>query len=62
MPATLLKKETIAQVFSCKFCEIFENTFFTEHIQEPASVSEPTSLNALELMGNKLDKTFSKSI
>ena len=27
-PATLLKKETLAQVFSCEFCEISKNTFF----------------------------------
>ena len=27
-PATLIKKETQTQVFSCKFCEIFKNTFF----------------------------------
>ena len=27
-PATLLKKETLAQVFSCEFCEIFKNIFF----------------------------------
>ena len=26
-PATLLKKETLAQVFSCGFCEISKNTF-----------------------------------
>ena len=26
-PATLLKK-TLAQVFSCEFCEIYKNTFF----------------------------------
>ena len=26
-PATLLKKKTLAQVFSCKFCEISKNTF-----------------------------------
>ena len=26
-PATLLKKETLAQVFSCEFCEISKNTF-----------------------------------
>ena len=25
------------QVFSCKFCEIFRNTFFTEHIRTTAS-------------------------
>ena len=27
-----IKKETLAQVFSCEFCEIFKNTFFTEHL------------------------------
>ena len=26
-PATLLKKETLAQVFSCEFCQISKNTF-----------------------------------
>ena len=28
----LLKKETLAQLFSCEFCEISKNTFFTEHL------------------------------
>ena len=28
----LIKKEALAQVFSCEFCEIFKNTFFTEHV------------------------------
>ena len=27
-----IKKETPAQVFSCEFCEITKNTFFTEHL------------------------------
>ena len=27
-----LKKQALAQVFSCKFCEIFKKTFFTEHL------------------------------
>ena len=31
-PAALLKKETLAQVFSCEFCGIFKNTFFTENL------------------------------
>ena len=26
--AGLFKKETLAQVLSCDFCEIFKNTFF----------------------------------
>ena len=28
-PVTLLKKETLVQVFSCEFCEVSRNTFFT---------------------------------
>ena len=28
----VIKKETLAQVFSCEFCEISKNTFFTEHV------------------------------
>ena len=27
-----IKKETLAQVFSFEFCEIFKNIFFTEHL------------------------------
>ena len=27
-----IKKVTLAQVFSCEFCEIFKNTFFMEHL------------------------------
>ena len=27
-----LKKETLAQVFSCEFCEISKNIFFTENL------------------------------
>ena len=31
LACNLIKKETQAQVFSCEFCEISKNTFFTEH-------------------------------
>ena len=31
-PATLFKKETLAQVSSCEFCEISKNTSFTEYL------------------------------
>ena len=31
-PATLLKKEALAQAFSYEFCKISKNTFFTEHL------------------------------
>ena len=27
-----IKKETLAHVFSCEFCEISKNTFLTEHL------------------------------
>ena len=32
-----IKKETLAQVFSCEFYEISKNTFFTEHPSATAS-------------------------
>ena len=32
-----IKKETLAQVFSCEFCETSKNTFFTEHLWATAS-------------------------
>ena len=32
-----IKKDTLAQVFSREFCEIFKNTFFIEHLQATAS-------------------------
>ena len=32
-----IKKETLAQVFSCEFCEISKNTFFTEHLRTTTS-------------------------
>ena len=36
-PATLLKKKTLVQVFSCEFCEISKNNFFTERPRTTAS-------------------------
>ena len=32
-----IKKETLAQVFSCEFCKISKNTFFTEQFRATAS-------------------------
>ena len=32
-----LKKDTLAKVFSCEFCEIFKNTLLTEHLWATAS-------------------------
>ena len=38
-PCNFIKKETLAQVFSCEFCEFSKNTSFTEHLW--ATISEP---------------------
>ena len=32
-----IKKETLAQVFSCEFCENIKNTFFTEQFRVTTS-------------------------
>ena len=32
-----IQKEILAQVFSCEFCHIFKNTFFTENLRTTAS-------------------------
>ena len=32
-----IKKESLAQVLSCEFCEISKNTFSTEHLRTTAS-------------------------
>ena len=37
MACNFIKKESMAQVFSCEFCEISTNTFFTEHLWAIAS-------------------------
>ena len=37
MACSFIKKETLAQVFSCEFLEISKNTFFTEHLLATAS-------------------------
>ena len=34
-----IKKETPTKVFSCKFFDIFKNTFFTEHFTKTSSFS-----------------------
>ena len=34
----LMKLQAVAQVFSCDFCEISKNTFFSEHLWATVSV------------------------
>ena len=36
-PSNFVKKESLAQLFSCEFCKISKNTFFTEHLYVTAS-------------------------
>ena len=36
-PANLIRKQTLAKLFSSEFCEIFKNTFFIEHLWTTAS-------------------------
>ena len=35
--SNFVKKETLAQAFSCEFCEISMNAFYTEHLRATAS-------------------------
>ena len=35
--AKITKKMSLAQVFSCEFCDISKNTFFTEHLRTTSS-------------------------
>ena len=38
LQALFNKVDILPQMFSCKFCEIFKNTFLTEHLQTMASI------------------------
>ena len=40
LTCNFINKETLAQVFSCKFCEFSKNTFFTEHERRGEGGSE----------------------
>ena len=44
-----IKKETLAQVLSSQFCEIFQNTFFTEHLRTTASAFWRLDLTVLRI-------------
>ena len=48
-----IKKETLARVFPCDFCEIFENTFF--YRTPPMAASKKKSSNVVvELLAVKV--------
>ena len=52
-----IKKETLAEVFSCEFCEISENTFPYRTPLVAASANNNTSFH-LDYLLEKLMKTF----
>ena len=43
-----LNKETLAQLFSCKFCEILKNIFFIEHVRTTVSGWQPQKIYFLK--------------
>ena len=60
MLATLLEKETLAQVFSCEFCEISKNTF---SYRTPPVVASVASIdlrigNVVAVTKKSLDSVF----
>ena len=50
--ATLLEKETLAQVFSCEICEISRNTFSAEHLWTTASIISWISIDMCIVIAN----------
>ena len=52
--SNFIKNEALAQVLSCEFCEIFKNTFFTEHLRALASLlTETANRKSLKLRSKK---------
>ena len=43
-----IKKGTLTQVFSCEFCEISKNIFFTEHLWTTASKTKHIHASAAD--------------
>ena len=52
-----LKISHLAQIFACEFCEIFKNTFFTEHLRTTASIIRFIS-RVLHLLTHSLFQFF----
>ena len=47
---TLLKKETLAHVFSCEFCEIFKNAYFIKILWATFEISPCKHNDTLKLV------------
>ena len=63
----ILQYIIVAQVFSCEFCEISKNTFFTEHIRAAVSnirsthfknIKEPVDFDTSNLCARSCIPTF----
>ena len=48
----LIKEETLAKVFSCEFCAISKNTFFTEQLRTAVSTKNLKFEKAAEIFSN----------
>ena len=53
-----IKKETLAQEFSCEFCEISKNTFFTEHLWWLLLMFAILQIKTLYSCDKKLENVF----
>ena len=45
-----IKKGTLVQMFSCEFCKISKNTFFTEHLRATASAGGGIQLQLIRMI------------
>ena len=57
---TEARPATLAQVFSCEFCEISKNNFFTEHLWVTASIKHTLGLRRLMISMRKYVKKVDK--
>ena len=57
----LIKKETLAQVFSCEFCKTSKNICFTEHLWATASSTLRSSQLVLKNFAKFTRKTLCKN-
>ena len=53
-------KVPLAQVFSCGFCEISRNTFFTEHLRATASDTKGLNFEKIKRSFNTVDPCFNE--
>ena len=55
-----IKKETLAQVFSCKYCEISNNTFFIERLRATAFVDRTENKKTLLWLDSLIPEAASR--